>query len=719
MGKLYINNIRIELPSNSISRTLQINDLAEVKDRQANYSNNIKIAKTPNNIRVMEFLGITGTKTRLQYGSVKVKYIIDGIELISDGKGVIKNTNFYYNLVIYDGNISMTDLLGDKVLNTLDFSAYNHDLREVLFFNSLSNTDGYIYAFSRYYEFASTNVFNLDLITPSFFVHTLFSMIFEQEGYTVIGDVFSESDFNSRVISMCKGYNREAQTDRDFRGSTSSIITRDDTYLTPTIKEYEISSWTAIDTGVHEVDLSGVLNLSYGENVILKIKKNSTSILASIPIINGAYDITETIKFEDNDVISVHVQITAEFNTPDYLIDFTLNTFKVIYFLDVWIPIDFNELIGKTKRIDFVKDVMQRFSLIFRKTRNKNEFEFIKSKDLYGSNSISEDWTDKYSDFSNESYVSSYAQNNYFRYNYDDSDDDFGDAAITIDNINLTNTKTVVNSIFKASVLTNNKYYIHNHWELKDEVITPVENDGLRVYKILKVVDTILYKFSDLDDSISSFGGEVGLLNFTNYNDELSAYYSELSLILDNYKTIKLKLNLSLIDIYNLDFFKLKYFKQTGKYYYLNKISNFKNNKTTTAELIEVNISAIVTTSMIGNYNGASTYAATLSKLEFGSMTGSYSGSSLYSATLREQTFTEFEMSDPGISEFLVCGQIANTTFWHNGTSALPSLNDIIFEDAAGSIVKIGGALFYKLNGLSYIEILNNGRVISKQDCII
>ena len=129
MEELYINNIQIELKSSTVARTLQINDLGDVVDRQSNYSNNIKIPKSPNNIRAFEMLGISGNTTRLPYENLVVKYVVNGIELISEGKGVVKNTNSSYNLVVYDGNISMTDLLGDK--QGISRRTFQRDLNEI------------------------------------------------------------------------------------------------------------------------------------------------------------------------------------------------------------------------------------------------------------------------------------------------------------------------------------------------------------------------------------------------------------------------------------------------------------------------------------------------------------------------------------------------------------------------------------------------------------
>ena len=46
---------------------------------------------------------------------------------------------------------------------------------------------------------------------------------------------------------------------------------------------------------------------------------------------------------------------------------------------------------------------------------------------------------------------------------------------------------------------------------------------------------------------------------------------------------------LDAVDIYQLDFFKLKYIKQLGQYYYLNKVRSFQEGKVTACELIQVN----------------------------------------------------------------------------------------------------------------------------------
>jgi hypothetical protein len=42
------------------------------------------------------------------------------------------------------------------------------------------------------------------------------------------------------------------------------------------------------------------------------------------------------------------------------------------------------------------------------------------------------------------------------------------------------------------------------------------------------------------------------------------------------------------LDVKELDFFKLKYIKQLGGYYYLLKVNGFTNDETTKCELLKV-----------------------------------------------------------------------------------------------------------------------------------
>jgi hypothetical protein len=74
--RLYINNKLIELSTQTqqFARTLQVNDILSLDDRQTN-TKNIRIARTPSNITSNGFfLGVVGS-SNLPYQTNTVNYI--------------------------------------------------------------------------------------------------------------------------------------------------------------------------------------------------------------------------------------------------------------------------------------------------------------------------------------------------------------------------------------------------------------------------------------------------------------------------------------------------------------------------------------------------------------------------------------------------------------------------------------------------------------------
>jgi hypothetical protein len=66
--RLIINGFDIELePDEKIARTLQVNDILSLNNRQSNYTNTFSIRKTDKNKQAFEFLGIVGVITLLPY----------------------------------------------------------------------------------------------------------------------------------------------------------------------------------------------------------------------------------------------------------------------------------------------------------------------------------------------------------------------------------------------------------------------------------------------------------------------------------------------------------------------------------------------------------------------------------------------------------------------------------------------------------------------------
>lgn len=574
--RLYVNGSLVELKENSVARSLQINDFSDVKDRQANYSNSINIPKTPKNKQIFNFLGLLGSTTRIPYEVINIKYVLDGIELVTNGKGVIKNTDTNnFSLVIYDGNISMTDLLGTSTLADLDFATlYNHNLSYSSFFNSMANTSGYIYGTN------GSASLSIGQTVPSFYIHTLMDMIFTQKGWTLAGAILTDADYKSRVTTMDIGFNQT------LTPSITPVTGFPQIKSTNYTASYGVNTTDDILSDTYIVTADSVVKVSFTGSITtvtgfpeIRIKVNG--VLATIlPSLSDEF----SIYVLTGDIITVYISVTTQFTNPNYVYDITQAYTTIIDSDDSYYTIVFSDLIGSKKQIDLVKDVMQRFGLLFRKTPHKNEIEFITSELLLSSTATADDWSSKFSDKVSESYTSDYAQDNVFKYNYDESDNDFADGHLAVTNVNLQINKTALTTMFKATVL--NGVYQMTYF---DSAGVP-KQDGLRIFKITIVNKSLGFVLKTGYSNIITKTLNIADLDFSAllYQTELTNNYTIFNNMLNNYKEIVVNCNLSIIDIYQLDFYKLKYFKQLGRYFYLNKVVNFKNNEVTKVELIQI-----------------------------------------------------------------------------------------------------------------------------------
>lgn len=603
MGEiLYINGVRADVMPRSVSRNLQINNFKEITNRQANYSNQIKLPLTAHNVTLFDNVALNGNTSNKPYENVVVKYLVDGVELISKGKGVLKTTNNYLNLVIYDGNIDLTDLLAESTLADLSYTTYNHNLNYTTFFNSQTNTSGYVYP-SR----ASTaqNVY-IDIYNtiPVFYIHTLIDMIFTQAGWTISGDLLTDTNYKSRVMTMKQGFpttisgsvtNQYTQAHSTSHVYSSTIDTTDTIEIDPSTGG---SRFLATTAGVHEVRFNGSFTIGIEEdnNVTLNIKKNGVQIYQISNLEHGE-SITDKVQvyLAVNDNISTEVVIQAkEVGPNDFEYQVTENFTTYIDLDTQYIDVDFEDIIGDMKQIDLVKDVLQRFNVMIRKTSDTN-LEFKLGENVLNNTSV-DDWSDKFVQLSSSEYTPSYAQRNYFRYNYDNTNDDetkdFADGTLALNNQNIPIEKEILKSVFKASetiagTIFGSNLYFMDYWEADE---TPKE-DGYRIFKLNTSSQAITYRLRSTD-AYNTETKTMAFMDFTDlsYQTELDDNYPTYKTMNEKFVRVEIIANLDLFDIYNIDFFKPKFFKQTGRKYYLEKINNFRNRKLTKINLIQIPI---------------------------------------------------------------------------------------------------------------------------------
>ena len=224
-------------------------------------------------------------------------------------------------------------------------------------------------------------------------------------------------------------------------------------------------------------------------------------------------------------------------------------------------------------------------------------FKFKRIEDVFLSKSTAIDWTDKVaSQEFKEDYSPDFgdfnSRHNLFKYQYEDEKQTpltayNGD--LLIDNINLSETRDFYNSIYKITVGYPGRANAFD----TDFVPQP---SGLKI--------GYLTTFAGINDVIKFTGVQYGGLSIpsvrnlffdnnavgaTIYGGSfISSHYAQLNLILNKFKRVTMKMKLTSIDIQNLDYTKLKFIQHTSKYYYLNKIKNFKAGQVTDVEFVEL-----------------------------------------------------------------------------------------------------------------------------------
>ena len=612
-----------------VNLNIQINDISDLSTRNSTYSNSFSIPKTSNNQEIFEFVGVYGNTSRLPYQKINCKYTQNGIPLITNGYLQITNVGPKdYKVVMYDGIIDLSEALKDKKLSDLALlEGYNHTLSEAVYTASFTATTEYVYAFADYgVEPPSDSVtYPIEYQVPSLFVHNIFNDILTEAGFTFEGEIFNDADYLSLLAAPSDGYEVEITPPTVTnlkRYDTNTIADVQSTPVDPetdgggyhyydhtfTQTAFYNSGVTLINSNTVRADFTGRIQITMSTDytvdngyvqVFVKRNGGTIKILSFSEGTSGiAYNV---LTFLVNNGDEITMDITAvEFydGVDDYLLDFSTDSTLTFSSVAGGQLIDFQTLYGDVSQTAFLKDIMQRYGMLLIKDLNvDNHLKFTTFETLLQDKTNAEDWTNKLVDITNESLtVDGYGRNNNFKYKYESDVDVFDyDGVMTLDNEHIVDEKTLINSIFKIRL---NNYsdlglpiYHIPLWEEKtvDGVLTNVpKKTELTLFKKELVNDSI--QFNSYSGSPAFYTGDVAVMTFSgiSFQHYVDTYYDQISKLLLNNKSLSVTLNLNNIDINNLDFFKLKYLKQTGKYYYLNSVKS-SGGRNATAELVEIN----------------------------------------------------------------------------------------------------------------------------------
>jgi aspartate 1-decarboxylase len=492
MGKeLYIDGKLVDLSDETrIGITLEVNDIAEMKDRQSTKSNVFKTPRTKVNRDIYEQVETIVSKTGKPYQKLSAKYVEDGMELIPSGFAIFEEAGEFFEQTIFSGIQDFFSQIKGKKLSDLDLSDLDHTWDAATVFSSRVNVDGYLYPIIDWSDdqvYIGTTARDIDVRTlfTAMFIHELVTRIFAQTNYAPSGSILSTSKWKNLLFPFALDrlqYNEDFLTKNSFKVQVhkkvnftkattinsspagisidvSQVIFEDEqslgmydnassfstilgSYIIPSTGKWNLK--TVIDVSVNST--SHISSAAPTINVIIEkvsspnINLGSTIATFSTSWQNLSQVITATAAAQLNvgDQIIVRVVFNAPIATPTsgvpYTVTMTLknnSTFegKIDKGITFGGTIFMSAIQPEMEQVELLKTLALEYGLTFVPDNVKKIIYFRQFKDLYANKPNARDWTSKLDKGKPESVrtrFGNYGQVNQMKYQPDATHDEQG-----------------------------------------------------------------------------------------------------------------------------------------------------------------------------------------------------------------------------------------------------------------------------------------------------
>ena len=619
---LYLNNILVDLEEKPITRAIRIGDIGDISSRKSSYSYTVILPKTSKNVLFLDMLATIGNISRKPYENITCRYVVDGITLIQNGSAIVKDAGESYKVNIIDGVKALSDVLAGKKLSDLALTALQHNLTAQSLVDSFSNTEGFIYGiadFGKGVSYSTRSTLSIGSIPLTTTDHSAPLEVNTNDSGGGAIDVVSSVGVTNESNAFYKVLIPTEGMDIDVTAVIVVDFTVNNSEIEVLLKQFraaaEIDSRTI---GSATGDLGDTEAINAFESESFTDVEEDDYFIVSVEIVTGSYETTEyyfvgvgvnasTYFKAETQVPSIfmHTLFDAIFteNSIEYEGDFFTTNAKFLnevvtlskgYTISaVGQAVDPSDYLSDLPQIDLVRDVLNRYGLVLLPLQETGSYKFMPLEDILTDTDNAEDWTDKLSKITSESYTSGYAKENKATFDYADGIvfKEY-DGILEVDNENAENEKPLFSSPFEipnsASSLEGIPTFLIPLWQLNNDGDYDNAESPIKVMSI---------RLEDVDLSVKMLGNATVVsvttdvpylsLNDISLQDSIDDNYPAFKTAIDDYKKVVGIFNLSVIDIYYLDFSKLKFLKQKGRFYYLNLVQHTAQ-KMSKVELIEV-----------------------------------------------------------------------------------------------------------------------------------
>lgn len=612
---LYVNGIELYLDDEEIIPiTKQANNIAELKDRQADFTTDFKIPQTRANIKALEHANLLSSGTVVPYVKNSCTYVEDGIELISDGFLVLMNSESkYFSAAAYSGNADFFKLIDKLKISNVNLSDLDHQWDLFVFKSSLvskSDVKYLIFEPSKTGDLYKTDM-QFEQLRPFISCKRIFKQIFTDQDWTLTGDYDVIDEW-----LLCPKLSPDVILYRSL-----GILTKQEngtTGFNPNAYDFKATTdiYNQIDTAHGGVSVKfarhGKYNIRYYGKVLFQNAEKINFILGvdnviasnTNPGIVQDFDITYELDIDENNigtewVVRAYLDnagVKPSYSMYQFGVDVTLKESSITYADQLQVASSLPDM----EQGKFLKSVANQYGLIYQTDSQRREVKVWRFDKLLQNLHLAKDWS-KYISQGTESLsyrIGDYAQVNTMKYKEGEGvPKGYGDGALYVNNNTLETAKELFELDFSASVdivKGGDTLALVPLYEADGEgVFSKSDLTEARVVKHSTVNKVLNVHYSnqwaDLTNYPLAYFINTAASDGLGFNYRLSEkFYNALSAILNDCKKIEIKMQLPITEIQGLDHSIPIYLELFASYFYVNKVNQWQKDKLCTVELIKI-----------------------------------------------------------------------------------------------------------------------------------
>lgn len=234
--------IGLDLESNAISIALQysIDDVRNIDKKNSNYSKTITIPGTKKNNKAFgNLFDVNSTFDQFDINKkIDARIIVDSSPVLEGYLQLTKVNKFNtadlqgnkisYEVVVFDNSIDFIQTLGDKKVQDLDVSIYDHTYNQTVIENAWNN---HTFLDMYQYPLMDKNIAGYETtdFRPAFYHKALLLKIAQESGYTLEGSFMSNTTYEREIIAWDGNTPKITDADAELReykaGFTGGITT--------------------------------------------------------------------------------------------------------------------------------------------------------------------------------------------------------------------------------------------------------------------------------------------------------------------------------------------------------------------------------------------------------------------------------------------------------------------------------------------------------------